>query len=511
MLRLLTVVTFFHACIHQTLQAACLGPRKSALNPFLLTLKKDGAKLFSKIRTLRLKENNRCAYEWKEFGTCCDYDSLINYVKADRQRIEVAVNQTIESMTNASRGIALIYGISTGYSTYQLKGLPIRETIFKETLESSAEIGKNFRKSVISIFNEPSAFAASITRCWNKMTAVRAGSLCSTCSGRSNRFFEKDRAILSEEVCTDVLAECQDYFKLTVDFLSGVGSISSELLRRTDLSDKTNDVHELTSNLQRIFHAIEQSGIKWALRQFLKSEGATKNHFGDLLCSRLLNLVHQTIIQLLAKEFSRIAFNLPYYANRMFYQFERQFKIQRKAKALPATVKMVMFDFGIDALTKVDLALAASEADRNSPLSNPRRSLSEVRPEDHADSKLEHDRFLPTSTEPPARPPTWELAAPHSRPEPTQSKSESGQHQADTQPQRPTTRSNPDASEVGALPEPVSPDSGQAEEAEQSNWRQATRFCIDGDVYICESTHCLFSIDEQFLNKDYLQINPSFP
>jgi len=68
-------------------------------------------------------------------------------------------------------------------------------------------------------------YAASNEKCWNKMIQMRSSSLCSSCSGRANLFFSKNRANIYHRTCSYVIKDCWFSFKVASQYFKTLSSL----------------------------------------------------------------------------------------------------------------------------------------------------------------------------------------------------------------------------------------------------------------------------------------------
>ena len=80
-----------------------------------------------------------------------------------------------------------------------------------------------------------------IDTCWRDMSRVRSNSLCSICSGRSEVFFSKDRAVIKGETCHRLMDSCHRFFLVVIHLVSGIDTLigaSNRPNRRSDSRKK---------------------------------------------------------------------------------------------------------------------------------------------------------------------------------------------------------------------------------------------------------------------------------
>ena len=145
-------------------------------------------------------------------------------------------------------------------------------------------------------------FNDSFTECWAKMTVVRSSSLCSTCSARSDRHFERDRALVSEELCGEVLGACASPMGALLKF---VRMIDLFVLQNFGVFKEVNELknHPVLTNLQILENVVNQeksSQISLAVdsfRQAKESNSPDLSSHSATLCGKLLKLSHRSFLE----------------------------------------------------------------------------------------------------------------------------------------------------------------------------------------------------------------------
>ena len=94
--------------------------------------------------------------------------------------------------------------------------------------------------------------------CWNYMAKVRSSALCSICSGRSTSFIEKDKFLVSPQVCDKAVSSCVAFFE---------GLDTSE-------DDPMNPRQRMCLELARNFASISNQRHQEALSQLARALAA---------------------------------------------------------------------------------------------------------------------------------------------------------------------------------------------------------------------------------------------
>ena len=181
-------------------------------NPLIDILSTKGVKVF---KTAQPSTSPVCKSEWQAFKTCCDSTSLLQYVKADSERLR-------NSMAEVRKELA--------QSTQMLK-LPIQTiiTMFKFPFLKTTvlqEIDLNAIKNMLNHLNLAPVQYAEQAACFQRMTAIRTSSLCYTCSGRSATFFNQGRALMSMQDCQKTISVCGTTWKAMVDLVDGITRVN---------------------------------------------------------------------------------------------------------------------------------------------------------------------------------------------------------------------------------------------------------------------------------------------
>ena len=192
--------------------------------------------------------NSTCSVEWGVHKTCCDVGSLVRYsIKDQKVTMNAAVNVT-ESMYLISRDIFNTVNMIQQLSNNNLplgKFLTVyRASYFALELEA-------FRSTHQTVLNNFADLESKSQHCWKYIARLRASSLCSICSGRSQVFFKEDKASITIGTCHDVMTRCWSHFEVLVRFIKGV-SILIDSLHNEIVNGQQKFPTMLTENIQNV-------------------------------------------------------------------------------------------------------------------------------------------------------------------------------------------------------------------------------------------------------------------
>jgi hypothetical protein len=148
-------------------------------------------------------------------------------------------------------------------------------------LESFDQNNLKYFASLMDLINSPEEilnYKTETKTCWAKVTDMRKRALCETCSGRSQIYFEKDLAKISQRNCKDLMLVCTKSFSFTIQFLKVLGILSRDI-QHSDLTLFTN--WKTKSRLQEfgsIGQEISSGHLTCKINQ-LRIETEASNHF----------------------------------------------------------------------------------------------------------------------------------------------------------------------------------------------------------------------------------------
>ena len=140
---------------------------------------------------------------------------------------------------------------------------------------------------IIDSFDKPEV-KNNITRCWSKMSELRSNSLCSICSGRHKLFFVNQKALISEETCTDILEICLSSFNHILDFIQGMKIFATTLMMKKNYFG-FGFLRTSINNIVRVTDAIKKENINEQIHKYMQSAKKNKH-----VCLVTLWCTHQS-------------------------------------------------------------------------------------------------------------------------------------------------------------------------------------------------------------------------
>lgn len=227
----------------QDVEAKCMTK-----NPFLqglATAKPIGVEIFE---TPKNGKFSKCSSEWNLYGTCCN-------------EIELEQFYTLEAGMINRNDFVLKKSILQVQT--QLKHLI--SDLSKEKKPNKHHLHYLSRVKTLYGYSGFSTFNRTSTLCWNQLKKIRGSALCSTCSGRSHSFFDKDKILISPADCSRTISTCATFFKSIswiVDQLHKIIALlhlyckSSQLISRLKLEFRSITLYKPPRELMLAFSAL---------------------------------------------------------------------------------------------------------------------------------------------------------------------------------------------------------------------------------------------------------------
>lgn len=199
----------------------------SKKNPFLTHLYQRGVDLFDQPQI----HAGGCPSEWKAHGTCCNHEQLREYASKDQADITHAADLLVDHFLQFVLAVKPLYTMLSVLNDN--KEDPRRENYLAlKLLKSFDQNNLKYFASLMDLINSPEEilnYQTETKTCWAKATDMRKAALCETCSGRSQIFFEKKLAKISQRNCEDLMLVCAKSFSFTVQFLKVLGILSRDI------------------------------------------------------------------------------------------------------------------------------------------------------------------------------------------------------------------------------------------------------------------------------------------
>ena len=176
-------------------------------NPFLASMKNAKPLSVGLYTTPKFKEFKYCEDEWNRFGSCCHNIDLVDFFTLESRLLHV----NRKYLTKAVGAIATISGDQQTFLD----------------------------------------FDSHSRQCWHYMKKVRGSALCSTCSGRSQEFFDGDRILISPRTCEKALPMCEDFFLLISKVSKIIPGILSDRKSRKMRKAKYHKLKSLHDDLEK--------------------------------------------------------------------------------------------------------------------------------------------------------------------------------------------------------------------------------------------------------------------
>lgn len=146
-----------------------------------------------------------------------------------------------------------------------------------------------------------------IEKCVDVVFKIRSNALCSTCSGRSKQFFDKDRGLVTESICRSVLDSCSQTYENLLLIIENVGSYLdefeklSEMIKNTTRKDDIPKVDlSVIPQIKESYSKLNTHNLVELLRKYINSKGKPSLSLTADLCQITVALSSTPILNTLA-------------------------------------------------------------------------------------------------------------------------------------------------------------------------------------------------------------------
>ena len=219
--------------VHESKNKKIKTPKKilpqkcSNKNPTLKTLWKK--KLIS-TNEYPEKTSDKCGTEWKDYGSCCQEKSVIDYVMKEKSQVNDYLSLVLHEIRSSIDYIDIskleyvheMGRFNNGSLDNKLNQSNISKSEFGKNLTEYGELLTEFHTFLHQM---ESTFIKDQTLCAMEMNRLRSSSFCSVCSGRSDIYFMKGKAIIDQDTCTEFVSYCYDSWKILNYIIVGLDKL----------------------------------------------------------------------------------------------------------------------------------------------------------------------------------------------------------------------------------------------------------------------------------------------
>ena len=272
----------------------------SKKNPFIEQLYRKGVVLSLQPKIIP----SVCGQEFSSFGSHCGIESLKNYSLQDSGKITKRAFQVIKLIAT-NRALIL----SMMHSAKSLLNATKGRNEFLEKF-SSIDVGQ------MTGFSNPilkKILIIKVRACLSKMIRIRSSSLCSICSGRFKMFFQKRKALISEETCEDILQTCASSFEHFLTYVEEIGRFATELSKLgPHLAGFPMDSFQWALQVENMIivkEMLHKRKVTELIHEYLQS-GSTHPEVSNKVCSMLVNLSHSPFFNEVKQLLDRCKFGI---------------------------------------------------------------------------------------------------------------------------------------------------------------------------------------------------------
>lgn len=269
--------------------------------------------------TVNMDVRNICVGELDKYGSCCEPSSLHGHAAT----IE---NNLLTSALNLADFYPKLAGLSNKILSL-IKNLSLAEPPnWSQQFKDNVEWARLFLDDVANLKKfdqfktfgtEPKAstYKVNAQKCWSNMIQYRKASLCFTCSGRSQVFFQGEKGLAEEKYCYQSLVNnnCLDWLKVTAEWLEMIHWLNSKKIefRRHDLDLAFHSaMHE--DQIEVFYQNLVSGGFESKL-QGLTSTMLNDQDLAIKLCNKYFNLAHLPFIHTMTYAFFKVPNPVTYY------------------------------------------------------------------------------------------------------------------------------------------------------------------------------------------------------
>src|SRR3990167_683777 len=278
----------------------CLGRRDNKPKPFqcpkqnefIKRLSKRGVKTFKKA----FVTTSSCAFEFGTYGTCCKEEDLLRFATGKTKGLMEDVSFINEEYKRFRGVLSQAYQLLEKVaSAPKNPSRPKWDRFIKGAQEKlkNPKFQEYFANHMDSAKNTEH-FTVKNTKCWEMQAKAREVALCYTCSGRSHHFFQKEKALISQETCDAFVRDCRYSLSALVKFIMSFQEAKLIFGELKKLGINLNFETKLDmKKLSEYFTAFKSENIEHILET---SRNLHRPEIKAQMCSKFLRLGDKPII-----------------------------------------------------------------------------------------------------------------------------------------------------------------------------------------------------------------------
>lgn len=274
-------------------------------NPYIEARKKFQVNPLIMLSEPRMN-TGKCGLEWQKHGTCCDHYNLPSHISSNEDKLIQASNvivanfQKLAGFSNSVFQIVKQLALSVKTTDQTRNTIINNANLFLNNgsnlmaFESFASIGST---------SQTDLYKTEMTKCWTDMRALRISSICSTCSGRAQIYFNGEKGLLEEKYCLRSLQNCLTSLKMTFKLIKMVKWLMDTFMPLKNMSLYTRvDGFISFKNMTKYYDDLMKDGLAFSVLNITSSNLSDKN-LTLPICHRFLNLANLPFIIGVSKSF----------------------------------------------------------------------------------------------------------------------------------------------------------------------------------------------------------------
>ena len=289
------LVLLFASISSQTEPAAGTACKNN--NPFIELVK------LSKYKAPELT-SHICAFEFATYGTCCDQWNFGPYAANEARYLAQDVDRIVNEYETFKGIIPKVYGLLKKIAFAPLHS---SRTDWNQKIGIARSLFQNstllqYFEENLKVAHKAGDFKEASQECWNFQSKVRDLTLCFTCSGRSNHFFNNRKALISQATCNTFVSKCASPLSNLVRFVKALEVLPwlGNQLKKLDVYLNV-DAKLNTQEVNKYFEIFRNENIEQLIDA---AESSSSPHLHATMCSKFFRLRETPIVAQMRPMFS---------------------------------------------------------------------------------------------------------------------------------------------------------------------------------------------------------------
>lgn len=154
----------------------------------------------------------KCGGEWDKYGLCCNPWSIESHITNIESQIiqsnEKIINFYVQLKGKMNKLFTDLKRLALSLPNKSIPGWKIGIDYANNFLRNGSNLYMFEQFANLASDADSLSYRSQMEKCWNYIKTLRIASICSICSGRSQQFFFKNRALVADDICKRSLDNC---------------------------------------------------------------------------------------------------------------------------------------------------------------------------------------------------------------------------------------------------------------------------------------------------------------